>query len=137
MKHFAKKAMSVFLIVSLLICSVFIGTASAINFKPSDIDLAAQINNPANWHAEWSQFSVGSDGNLVINLDTWHEMYCTITGLKPNTTYRMNGAFKALKGQSSLNSGEWGVAIAPASVEDGKVVDNTLITSGDHNITIA
>lgn len=137
MKHFAKKAMSFFLIVSLLICSVFIGTASAINFKPSDIDLAAQINNPANWHAKWSQFSVGSDGNLVINLDTWNEMYCTITGLKPNTTYRMNGAFKALKGQSSLISGEWGVAIAPASVEDGKVVDNTLITSGDHNLTIA
>lgn len=137
MKHFAKKAMSVFLIVSLLICSVFIGTASAINFKPSDIDLAAQINNPANWHAEWSQLSVGSDGNLVINLDTYHSMFCSITGLKPNTTYRINGAFKALKGQAALYYGDYGVAIAPASVEDGKVVDNTLITSGDHNTTVA
>lgn len=101
------------------------------------VNIDSQMTNPANWTSSHSIETTATNHLLIKGTWNWSNMVGVISGLKADTTYELNVTLKSTGNPISLFSGGYGVAIAPASVEDGQIVANTLITSGSHDENIA
>ena len=100
------------------------------------VNIDSQMTNPANWSGTHNTETSAANHLVIKGTWNWSTMVGVISGLKANTTYELNVTYKGANAVSLL-SGDWGVAIAPASVANDQIVSNNLITSGSHDLDVA